>query len=208
MTASEYYQGIFNSEAAVTIAIDGLYDLKETAVSTSHVLITDKIYSAYHYDENFEHKKLLNPDRAKGCRQRHDFILINIDHDEVEFFLLEMKSAKDNFEHIRNQLQGGVALMSFLQRMGIDKGGSIDSFSDVRFYAASLFHTKQLPNSTNMEKLKDEVRKRVEERKRYATIPGIICVENNRISISELRQKAKRVLLDWHAVNDFVEFPK
>ena len=87
MTASEYYRSIFNSEAAVAVAKeDGLCDLKETAVSTSHVLISDKICSAYHYDENFEHKKLLNPDKVKGCRQRHDFILINIDHDEVELF--------------------------------------------------------------------------------------------------------------------------
>ena len=160
MSAADYYKSIFNSEALVGADKDGFFDLREQEAARSHVLITDTLIGAYHYDEYFEHKKLLDPDRCKGFRQRHDFILINSDNGDIEFFLVEMKSAKDDFSHLKNQLQGGIALMAFLQRMGIDKNGDTQSFTSVKFYAAALLHTKQLPDNTDMEKLQELIAKR------------------------------------------------
>lgn len=207
MTAIEYYRNVFNPETLVAVDNEGLFELRESATSGSHVLITDKIIAAFYYDESFEHKKLLNPDKRKGLRQRHDFILLNEDRDTVEIFLIEMKSSKDDFSHLRNQLQGGIALMAFLQRMGIDKGGNISSFSKVRFYAIALFHTKQLKDCTDMEKLKKEIDKRKEEQQRYESILGVLCVENHRLSIAQLRSNSKEVSLEWEEVNAFMEFP-
>lgn len=207
MTAEEYYKGAFNPEALVGASKEGFFDLREAEATRSHVLVTDALIGAYYYDECFEHKKLLNPDRSKGFRQRHDFILISKDGDNIEVFLVEMKSSKDDFAHLRNQLQGGIALMAFLHRMGIDKNGDVLSFTKVRFYAAALLHTKQLPDTTNMEKLQELIAKRKQEQQRYANIPGVICVEENRISISQLKLKSKRVSLQWGDVNCFAEFP-
>ena len=207
MSAEEFYKQIFNPAAAVAVGSDGRCDLKECAVADSHVIVADKIYCAYHYDENFEHKKLLNPDNAKDYRKRHDFILVNVDNSVVEVFLLEMKSSKDDFQHVKNQLQGGIALMSFVQRMGIDKGADLSSFAKVRFYAATLFHTKRLPDVTKMERLKEELDRREAEQKRYAGILGIICVQNNKITLEQLREGCKQVSLDWRKRNDFSEFP-
>ena len=207
MTAIEYYRNVFNPETLVAVDNEGFFDLCEPAASRSHVLITDKIVAAFHYDENFKHKKLLNPDKERGCRQRHDFILLNENSDTVEIFLIEMKSSKDDFAHLRNQLQGGIALMAFLQRMGIDKGGDISTFSKVRFYAVALFHTKQLDDITDMEKLQREINKRKAERKCYESILGLLCVENNRLSIAQLRCKSKEVSLKWEDTNAFMEFP-
>lgn len=207
MSAGEFYKQIFNPAAAVAVGSDGLCDLKECAVADSHVIVADKIYCAYHYDENFEHKKLLNPDKVKGFRKRHDFILVNVDNSAIEVFLLEMKSSKDDFQHVKNQLQGGIALMSFVQRMGIDRGFDLSSFAKVKFYAATLFHTKRLPDVTKMERLKEELGRRESERNRYTGILGIICVQNNEITLERLREGCKRVSLDWHKRNDFAEFP-
>jgi len=207
MSAEEYYRSIFNPEALVGANKDGLFDLREQEAAGSHVLITDTIVGAYHYDECFVHKKLLNPDRSKGYRQRHDFILINKDRDSIDVFLVEMKSEKDDFSHLRNQLQGGIALMAFLQRMGIDKGGDVQSFAKVKFYAVALLHTKQLPDTTNMEKLKNLMVIRKQEQRQYANVFGIICVAENRLSVSQLKLKSKQVSLQWCDVNAFAEFP-
>lgn len=207
MSACVFYKQIFNPAAAVAVGSDGLCDLKECAVANSHVVVVDKIYCAYHYDENFEHKKLLNPDKVKDYRKRHDFILVNVDNSTVEVFLLEMKSSKDDFQHVKNQLQGGIALMSFVQRMGIDKSSDLASFAKVKFYAATLFHTKRLLDVTKMERLKDELDRREADRNRYAGILGIICVENNEITLEQLREGCKQVSLDWRRRNDFAEFP-
>lgn len=207
MTAIEYYKDVFNPSAAADVNSDGLYDLKESAVAASHVIVADKIQGAYHLDEYFEHKKLFNPDSAKGYRQRHDFILVNLYNANVEVFLLEMKSAKDDFRHVRNQLQGGIAVMSFAQRLGLDKASDVRSFERVRFYAAVLFHTKRLPDVTDMRRIQDERKKRADERRQYAGIPGLICVENNRVSLAQLRKSCKEVSLDWQVQNVFAEFP-
>ena len=207
MTAIEYYKEVFNPSAAAEVDSKGLYDLKESAVEASHVIVADKVYGAYHFDENFEHKKLFNPDHAKGYRQRHDFILVNIDNACVEVFLLEMKSKKDDFQHIRNQLQGGIAAMSFTQRLGLDKALDVRSFGMVRFYAAVLFHTKRLPEITDLKRFHEECKKRKEERRKYDKIPGVVCVENNVVTLAQLRKSCKKVSLDWQFQNVFAEFP-
>ena len=56
MTAIEYYKEVFNPSAAAEVDSKGLYDLKESAVEASHVIVADKVYGVYHFDENFEHK--------------------------------------------------------------------------------------------------------------------------------------------------------
>lgn len=206
MTAEEFYTRIFSPKTEASLNPAGLYELTEHSVTDSCVKLVDHISGAYRYDENFTHKDLLNSEGIAGCRRRNDFILVNKEGDNIEVFLLEMKSSKDDFNRIRGQLQGGIALMSFVHRMGVDKATDIESFKKVKFYAAVLLHTRRLSCFTDLERLKLEVERRLVDRERYNSIPGIICVEKNCISVEQLRQHCKHVTLKWDEKNDFYEF--
>ena len=150
MTAENFYTRIFSPRAEVSLNPEGLYELTEQhSVTDSCVRIVDHINGAYRYDENFTHKDLLNSEGIAGCRRRNDFILVNKEGDNIEVFLLEMKSSKDDFNRIRDQLQGGIALISCVHRMGVDKAIDIDSFKKVKFYAAVLLHTRRLSGFTD-----------------------------------------------------------
>lgn len=207
MTAGEFYTRIFSPKTEASSNPAGLYELTEHSVTDSCVKLVDHISGAYRYDENFTHKDLLNSEGIAGCRRRNDFILVNKEGDNIEVFLLEMKSSKDDFNRIRDQLQGGIALISFVHRMGVDKAIDIDSFKKVKFYAAVLLHTRRLSGFTDLERLKQEVERRDADHERYDKIPGIICVEKNCVSVEQLRKHCKQVTLKWNEKNDFGEFP-
>lgn len=209
----QFFRTLFNAEALEEVVdprdLSGraVYRMVEPSARRSKVLLKDRVWGIYNFDEFFEQKRLFNPSRELGYRARHDFIVLDESSSSIDLFLVEMKSNKDGFEHIRRQLQGGIALFSFIRRMYADRHPESNSFKDVRMFAVVLLHTEPYYDGTNMKKLKEQQERRAQERAAYSGKAGILCVSDGQTNLAELRSCSEKISLDWSRTNSFPDFP-
>ena len=209
----QFFRTLFNVEALEEVvdpcdaAGRAVYRMVEPSARRSKVVLKDRVCGVYNFDEFFEQKKLFNPSRELGYRARHDFIVLDESSSGIDLFLVEMKSNKDGFEHIRRQLQGGIALFAFIRRLYADRHSESDSFKGVRMFAVVLLHTEPIYDGTNMKKLKEQQERRDRERAAYAGKAGILCVSDGQTDLSELRASSAKISLDWTRTNSFPDFP-
>ena len=181
--------------------------LTEDAVSNSYACVCGKMFRAYHIDKWYEQLPLFNPSKVLGLRCKHDYLLVRQNDGIIELYFVEMKSGKDTFEHIRHQLQGGIALLAYIQRLCMDRLGMKWPIGAIRFYAVALFHTKKMPETTSLSRVADIIKERALERERYKDVKGVYCVQNNRLELSEMRNHCAEVSYCMCIPNAFTDFP-
>ena len=209
-SAKEFFEKLFNPECELShqelaYGVKGV-DLRECSAAKSHVEIRDDV-RVYRLDDYFRQNKVINPDRVQGLGCRHDFIIVSTLSESVEVFFVEMKSAKDGFNHVRHQLQGGLSMFAMMQRFCVDRLNVPGLCDAVRYYAVALLHTESLAGVTDMRKLHDVEKARQNDRDNYAQKKGIFCVVDCQASLKELRDHAEVVTLDWDNANTFPDFP-
>lgn len=182
--------------------------LAEEAVTNSYALLQGGDLKAYQIDKHFEQLPLFNPSKVLGFRCKHDFLLLHQAEGILEVYFIEMKSGKDTFDHIRHQLQGGIALLAYIQRLSMDRLGLKWPIGLIRFYAVALFHTKKIQETTSLDRIAEIKKWRNQERRRYKDVKGVYCVENHRIDLSEMRRCCAEVSYCLCLPNSFTTFPK
>ena len=182
--------------------------LTEEAISNSCALLQDRHLKAYQIDKHFEQLTLFNPSKQYGFRCKHDYLLVHQAEDTLEVYFVEMKSGKDTFDHIRHQLQGGIALFAYIQRLSMDRLGLKWPMNLIHFYAVALFHTKRIPETTSLNRIAEIMKERTSEKERYKDVKGVYCVSNNSIDLMEMRRCCAEVSYCLCLPNAFSSFPK
>ena len=181
--------------------------LTEDAVSNSYACVWDKMFRAYHIDKWYEQLPLFNPSKLLGLRCKHDYLLVRQTDGIIELYFVEMKSGRDTFNHVRHQLQGGIALFAYIQRLCMDRLGIKWPLGVIRFYAVALFHTKKMPETTSLNRVAEISKERALERERYKDVKGVYCVQNNSLDLSEMRNHCAEVSYCMCLPNAFTDFP-
>jgi hypothetical protein len=208
-----FFSQLFNPEVekqpeCIVSGNDVRIRLTEEAISNSFALLQDKNIKVYQIDKHFEQLPIFNPSRQHGFRCKHDYLLIHQAEDTLEVYFVEMKSGKDTFDHIRHQLQGGIALFAYIQRLSMDRLGLKWPLGVIKFYAVALFHTKRFPETTGLNRIAEIKKERESEVKRYKDVKGVYCVRNNNIDLMEMRRCCAEVSYCLCLPNAFTNYPK
>lgn len=170
----------------------------------SHVLLDGIDGFAFSYDENFMCKKVFKKDTWRGFCQRCDYIVLHHNVDGgLDVFCIEMKANCSGYCHVIKQLQSGIAFLAYCKRLGIDRSAESGLCANTRFYASVLTQTDDLPMVTNPQTIRDAVQKRVEEAGRLYGHKGVICVEDHKLTVDQLRAGSQEVFLESSKCNTF-----
>lgn len=201
MRPFDFLDRVFNRRTPVRVPVNRgrpkhIYRMSEKSTGfLSYVDIKLPTGFVVAYDGNLPLDKLF--DRSFYMRRQNDFFVVNLREGLTEIFIVELKSNTRNLHHVVTQLKGGIALLAFCLRHGVDKRLLTVNRRHIKVYAVLLTHTTTRPRGTALSVSADDV-----DYKEFCSgRSGLVYVENHTVTIEELRGGALPVNVAWSRRN-------